>query len=68
MTLRNLYESAVKELLNNDFEGASGDALPFSVRLAIDQIMSTDNASADSKTWPEDVVQMLLTHKKMNLK
>ena len=66
--MRNLYENAVKELLNNDFEGASGDALPFSIRLAIDKIMSTDNASADSKTWPEDVVQMLLTHKKMNFK
>jgi len=68
MTLRNLYEGAVKELLNNDFQGASGDALPFSIRLAIDQIMSTDNASTDSKTWPDDVIRMLLAHKKMNLK
>lgn len=40
--MRELFEEAVKDYLNNDFGGATGDSLPAGVRIAIDKLMQSD--------------------------
>ena len=79
--LRELYEESVKTYLNNDFEGATGDSLPPSVRLAVDKLMQGDKnktigvstkrqgdvieASYRPEAWSNEVKMLIQPYRKM---
>ena len=52
-------EEAIKDYLNNDFEGATGDSLPLSVQRAIEKMVEMENntvTGVSSKTQIGGVV------------
>ena len=79
--VRELQEAFVKDYCNNDFEGASGDALPFGVQEAINKLTAKSNnnptgisqkENPDGKSvtftaenMPKDVKMLLQPYRKM---
>lgn len=80
--MRELFEEAVKNYLNNDFDGATGDSLPAGVRIAIDKLMQADKnrstgistkslgdmvtVSFSPEDWSKEVRTLLKAYRKMS--
>jgi hypothetical protein len=59
MSQYNNWESAIKDYLNNDFEGETGDGLPLSVQKAVERMVQMENnnvAGVSAKTQVGGVV------------
>ena len=53
------WESSIKDYLNNDFEGATGNGLPISVQKAVERMVQMENkkvAGVSAKTQVGGVV------------
>jgi hypothetical protein len=78
---REAWEGVIKEYCNNRFNGASGDALPTGILLAIDKLIAVDanrEAGVSAKTsngiltisytaeaMPEEVKMLLRPYRKL---